>query len=164
MELLTPSLGLFFWAFLALGIVVFILKKTAFTPIIEALKEREESIENSLKAAQAAKEEMQALTADNEAILMEARDEKNSIIKEAKVAAEKIREDAAEKTKAEGAKMIEEAKREIENQKMAAMVEVKNLVGSVALEVAEKVIRKNLNDQNGHENFIKELVKDIKLN
>ena len=129
--------------------------------MINALKEREQSITEALEAADRAKEEMANLVADNEQLLIEAKDEKNNILKEAKEAKDKIVNEAKDQAKVEAAVIVSDAKREIDNQKNAAIAEVKNHVGALALEIAEKILRKKFESDDEQQKYIVELVDDL---
>lgn len=164
MELVTPGIGLVFWTTLAFLMLLFVLSKYAWRPILNALKERELNIEVALQQAEKARAEMAKLTADNEKLLAAAKEERAQILKEAKQVGEKIVEEAREKAKEEANKYLAEAKAEITTQKMAAMTEVKNQVGLLAIELSEKILRKELAGKDAQEKFAAELVNDIKLN
>ncbi len=164
MELLKPEFGLFFWTLCIFLVILFILSKFAWKPIVAALKEREEGINTALKSAENARAEMANLAADNQRILNEAKEEKAKIIKEAKEASERMRAVATDSAKAEAAKILADAKREIENQKNAALVDIKNQIGNLATEVAEKMIRKELKKDGEQMNYVNQLVGEIKLN
>ena len=158
------SYGLFFWQLIILLIVIFILGKFAWKPIINALEERENGITDALASAEKAKLEMARLTNENDQLLKEAREERDNILKEAKVLKDKIVAEAKEVAQVEGAKLVEQAKREIEDQKIKAMAEVKNQVSSLALDIARKVLTKEFEDQNKQEALVSDLLKDVKLN
>lgn len=158
------SYGLFFWQLIILLIVIVILGKFAWKPIVNALEERENNIANALDAAEKAKLEMERLTNENEQLLKEARAERDEILKEAKVLKDKIVADAKEEAQASGKKILEDAKREIEDQKNKALAEVKNQVSSLSLDIARKVLTKEFEDQGKQEAFVSDLLKDVKLN
>ena len=164
MDLLLPDLGLFFWTAIIFLIILFLLTKFAWKPVVKMLNERSEGINQALKSAEAPRAEMANLTADNQRILNEAKEEKSRIIKEAKDAAEKLRTMAADAAKADAAKILADAKREIENQKNAAMMDIKNQIGTLATEVAEKMIRKELKKDGEQMNYVNSLVNEMKLN
>ena len=164
MELLLPDTGLFIFQLVAFLLLLFILGKFAWKPILAGLKEREETIEGALKSAEKAKEEMQALQADNEKLLAEARAERDSLLKEAVAAANKIKEDAKAETSKITAKMIEDAKASIENEKRAALADVKTQVAALSLDITEKVLRTQLGDKKAQETLVDEYVKDLNLN
>ncbi len=164
MELLLPGLGLVFWTLLAFLVVFFILKKFAWKPILESLKERETGIATSIASAETMKAEMAALKSENEAVLAQARDERAKIIKEAKEVSDKMIADAKDKARAEFDRIVSEAQAAITQQKNAALTDVKNQVGNLVIEVAEKVLRRELSDKAVQENYIKELAEGVKLN
>jgi F-type H+-transporting ATPase subunit b len=163
MELVTPSIGLIVWQTLAFLLLVFLLGKFAWKPVLGAIKERERSIDDALEAAKKAKEEMARLTNENEALLKEARAERDVILKEAKQLKDQIVSDAKASAQAEGAKLIEKAKQEIDSQKAAALAEVKNQVAELSLQIAEKVLSKQLEDQKKQEALVSDLLKEVKL-
>ncbi|HVS95463.1 MAG TPA: F0F1 ATP synthase subunit B [Puia sp.] len=164
MDLLTPDLGLFVWNLLAFAILYFILRKTAWKPIIKSLKEREQGISDSLATAEKVRAEMAQLKNENEALLVRAREERAQLLKEARETKEKIINEAKEQAKTEAGKIIADARAAIETQKMAALTDVKNQVGNLVIEVAEKVLRRELKDQHAQESYITELSKEVKLN
>jgi F-type H+-transporting ATPase subunit b len=164
MELLLPKLGLIFWNLLAFLIVFFILKKFAWPQIIKALKQREESIANSLATAEKVRAEMAQMKSENEALLAKAREERGQILKEARDTKDKIINEAKEQAKVEANKIITEAQAAINAQKMAALTEVKNQVGNLVIEVSRKILKKELSGKDAQEAHIKELVDEVKLN
>ena len=162
-DIITPDPGLFIWTVFVFLILLWILNKFAFGPIKSAMKKREDSITDALAQAQKAREEMANMKADNEKILNEAREERSRMLREAKEARDLIVSEAREKANAEYNRIVEEAKGAINNQKMAAMIEIKNSVGNMVLEVSEKVLRRELNNKNDQEAYVKQLVDEIKL-
>jgi len=158
------SYGLFFWQLIILLIVILILGKYAWKPIVNALEEREKGIADALASAENAKLEMARLTNENEQLLKQAREERDLILKEAKDLKNKIVAEAKDVAQIEGSKLIEQAKREIEDQKLKAMAEVKNQVSSLSLEIARKVLTKEFEDPSKQESLVSDLLKDIKLN
>ena len=162
--LFRPELGFFLWSAIVFTIVYFVLYKKAIKPISEALKSRTDKIHDSLTQAEQAREEMKNLKADNERILQEAKEERIQTLKTAKEDATKIVEDAKEKAKAESKKILEETKLEINNEKMAALTEVKNKVGTLSIDIAEKVLTKELKDKNDQSSYIAELINQMDLN
>ena len=163
MELVTPEIGLVFWTTISFLIFLFILGKFAWKPILGAINEREISIENALMKAEAAKEEMERLTSENESLLREARAERDIILQEARKLKDKIVGDAKEAAQEEGAKMIEKARLEINMQKALAIADVKNQVASLSLEIADKVLRKQFEDASKQDALVTELLKEVKL-
>jgi F-type H+-transporting ATPase subunit b len=164
MELLTPSFGLLIWTFIAFLIVFFILAKFAWPAIIKGLKEREQSIAESLATAEKVKMEMAQMKSDNEALMRKAQEERAQMLKEAKETKDKIIGEAKEQAKTEANKIVAEAQAAIEQQKMAALTDVKNQVGQLVIEVAEKVLRKELSNKSEQEKYISDLAKEVKLN
>ena len=164
MQLLTPSFGLIIWTLLAFLIVFFILKKFAWKPILTALKERETGIANALATADKVKAEMASLKNENEAMMAQAREERAQMIKDAKEAGNKMISEAKEKARTEYDRIIGEAQVAIQQQKNAALTDVKNQVGNLVIEVSEKVLRRELANRGEQENFIKQLAEVVKLN
>ncbi|MRG47768.1 F0F1 ATP synthase subunit B [Chitinophaga sp. SYP-B3965] len=164
MDLLLPAFGLFTISLLIFIIVFLILKKFAWKPILSVLKEREDSITDSIATAERVKEEMAQMKAEHEHVLAEAKAERSMILKEAKEAKDKIISEAKATAQAEAKKIIQDASVAIENQKMAALTDVKNQVGNLVIEVAEKVLRKELSDKQNQEAYIKQLATEIKMN
>jgi F-type H+-transporting ATPase subunit b len=164
MELLTPGIGLVFWQIVVFVLLFILLAVFVWKPVTEALRAREGMIEDSLKAAELAKEEMEQIKADNEYLLQEARIERDEIIKKATEAANQIKEDAKAETKKISDKMIGDAKSAIETEKKAALGEVKNLVSSLSLEIAERVIREKLADDKAQKALVEKFVKEVKVN
>jgi F-type H+-transporting ATPase subunit b len=164
MSLINPGFGLIIWMAISLLIVLFILKKYAWKPIMNALKEREGSIEDSLRAADKAREEMKELKLDNEKLLRDAKDERDALLREARVIKEKIIEDAKERAGREANNIVESAKKRIENEKKAALVEIKNTIATTAIEISEKILREEFKDKKKQAAFIKEMLKETRLN
>ncbi|MCT4624398.1 MAG: F0F1 ATP synthase subunit B [Schleiferiaceae bacterium] len=164
MGLVTPELGTFIWMFLAFAIVLFILKKFAWKPILNALREREESIEDALRSAERAKEEMAELKADNERILQEARKEREAVLVEAREMGDKIVSEAKQKATQEADKIIESARVSIEGEKSAALNEIKSQVANLSVEIAEKILRQQFADDQQQKEYFKKLMDEVKLN
>jgi F-type H+-transporting ATPase subunit b len=164
MDLITPGSGLIFWQLFGFLGLLFILIKFAWKPMLAALEERESSIENALKAAESARNEMANLKADNEKLLAEARLERDVILRKAQEASVKMIDDAKNEALKVTAQQIENAKAVIETEKKAALTEVKNQVAILTLEVAEKLLRRNLTDEKAQKALVDEFIKDIKLN
>ena len=163
-SLLDVALGLFSWNLIAFIVVFFILKKYAWKPILNSLNERETGIAEAIAAADKAKAEMAQLKSENEAILAQAREERAKIVKEAKEQADKMFAESKEKAKAEYDRIVADAQLAITQQKNAALVDVKNQVGSLVIEVAEKVLMKELSNKDAQEAYIKSLTENVKLN
>lgn len=164
MDLISPDLGLVIWQFIGFAILFVILAKYAWKPILSALEEREGTIEASLFEAEKARMEMANLVAENEALLQEARVERDEILKSANEYAAKLMEEAKGEAAKAGAKMIEEAKAVIETEKQAALADVKIQVAELSLQVAEKLLRQTLSDDASQKKLVEQFVKDIKLN
>jgi F-type H+-transporting ATPase subunit b len=164
MELLLPDLGLLFWTLLAFLIVFFILKKYAWPAIVKGLTDRENSITESLASAEKVKTEMAQLKSENENLLAKAREERALMLKEAKETKDKIVNDAKDEAKAAAAKIIADANASIQQQKMAALTDLKNQIGKLVIETSEKVLRKELSNKAETENYIKTLATEVKLN
>jgi len=164
MELVTPDIGMVFWTSVTFLLLVFLLGKFAWKPIIGAINEREQSIDQALRKAESAKQEMAQLTKENDELLKAARAERDLILKEAKELKEQIVKDAKTKAQEEGAKMIEKAKLEIDHQKVLAMTEVKSQVSTLALDIARKVLHEGYKDKANQNDLVNDLLKDLKLN
>ncbi len=162
--LVSPDPGLFIWSTVAFILLFFLLSKFAWKPIVQALDERERSIEDALSKAQKAKEEMAKLTSENELLLKQARIERDEILKQAKELKDQIVSDAKTSAQTEGAKMIEKARQEIENQKISAMAEVKSQVATLSLQIAEKVLHNQFQDKDKQNALVADLLKQVKLN
>lgn len=164
MELVKPDLGLMFWMLVMFSIVLFILGKYAWPAIIKALREREHTIQNSLKAAEKARQEMEQLKADNEVVLKEARRERDNIIQAARQSRDQMLDEAKKQSVEEGKKLIEQAYQAIENEKEAALKEIRGLVADLSLDIAEKVLREKLKDDREQKQLIEKLLREIKVN
>lgn len=164
MELVTPGIGLLFWMLLSFTIVLVLLKKFAWKPILKMLKEREDSIDSALKSAENARKEMESLQAGNEKIIGEAIQERDRLMREARELKDQIVGEAKKHAAFEAEKMINAALETIVNEKEAVMTDLKNQVARISIEVAEKILRKELASDENQIKYIKELTKDIKLN
>lgn len=164
MDLLTPELGLFFWTLIAFLAVFFILRKFAWKPILNSLGEREKGIAESIAVAERVKGEMSQLKSENEKLMADAREERATMLKEAKEMKDRIISEAKEQAKTEANKIIADAQQQIIQQKNAALTEVKNEIGGLAVAVAGKILRKELSSSDGQDAYMKMLAEDIKLN
>jgi F-type H+-transporting ATPase subunit b len=164
MELVKPEFGLVFWMTVSFLIVVFILRKFAWGPILSSLKERETSIEDALNAAKKAKDEVANMKAENEQLLKQARNERDMMLKEARDTKDAIVNEARAKAQTEADRMIAAARESIQNEKMAAITELKNQVATLSIEIAEKVIRQQLASDEKQKALVNDLLKDVKLN
>lgn len=156
--------GLFFWQILIFVGLIFLLKKFAWKPILDAVNEREEGIKNALLSAENARQEMQNLQADNQRILNEARAERDAMLKEAREMKEKMITDSKNEAQAQGQKMIEQAKAAIESEKNAAMAELKSQVSTLSLSIAEKLLKEELSNKEAQTKLVEKMLGDIKLN
>lgn len=159
-----PTPGLAIWSLIIFLLFWIILGKFAFKPITEALEKRENDIQSALDSAKKAKEEMTNLKAENEKILTEAREEKSRIINEAKEIKIQTISEAKEKAKEEANRIILSAKSEIDNQKKTAIAEIKTQVGGMAIEIAEKLVKRELRSNSDHDAYVKTLVDEFNLN
>ena len=159
-----PTPGLAFWSLLIFLLFWFIMYKLAFKPIAQSLAKREDDIQGALDQAKIAREEMSNMKAENERLLAEAREERAKILTEAKEAKAAILAEAKIKAKEEASKIMQSAMQEIDNHKKAAMIEVKNEIGILATQIAEKVIRKELKGEAQHEGYVNTLIKEMNLN
>lgn len=164
MELLVPEIGLVILQTIAFLLLMFLLAKFAWKPVLAAIKEREQSIDEALNKAELAKQEMTRLTAQNEELMKEARSERDRILKEAKVLKDSILHEAKNQAHTEGVKLIEKAKIEIENQKKAALAELKSQVSNLSIEIAERILRNQLEDKAKQQDLVASLLKDVELN
>jgi F-type H+-transporting ATPase subunit b len=164
MELLVPEFGLVIFQIIAFLLLMFILGKFAWKPVLASIKEREQSIDEALNKAELAKQEMTRLTAQNEELMKEARAERDLILKEAKTLKDNIVNEAKTQAQTEGSKLIEKARVEIENQKKAALAELKAQVSTLSLDIAERVLRKQLEDKDKQQELVSNLLKDVELN
>lgn len=164
MALLTPAFGLFFWTLIAFLVVFFLLKKFAWKPILNALNDREKNIADSIASAERIKAEMANMQSEHETLLQQAREERMQLLREAKETKDKIINEAKDAAKEEANKIMQESRMQIENEKNAAMIDVKNKIGTLVIEVAEKVLRKEMTNREEHNRYIHTLAQEIKLN
>jgi F-type H+-transporting ATPase subunit b len=156
--------GLFFWQIIIFVGLIFLLKKFAWKPILDAVNEREEGIKNALLSAENAKKEMQNLQADNQRILQEARLERDNMLKEAREMKEKMIADAKTEAQASGLQMIQQAKTAIEAEKNAAMADIKSHVSNLSVEIAEKLLKSELTNKDSQMQLVEKMLADAKLN
>jgi len=161
--LLTPAFGTVVWATIAFLVVMFLLRKMAWGPILTALKEREESIATALNEADKARSEMSALQADNERLLQEARAERDSMLREAREMADKLVADAKGKAKEEAAREAESAREAIATERKAAVAELKSEVAKLSVSIAEQLIRAELADAGKQEALVSKLIDESPL-
>lgn len=158
------SVGLFFWQTLLFVVLIFVLKKYAWSPILSAVEDREEGIKNALKSAENAKAEMQALNADNERILAEARLERDVLLKEAREIKGNIINEAKEQANVEADKILTSAKEQISTEKMKAITELKNTVAELSIDMATMVIKSELKDADKQKQLVTDALKEAELN
>lgn len=163
MGFVTPDYGTIFWMLIIFGIVLFILKKFAWAPILNALKEREESIADALSSADKARREVAGLKASNDQILAEARRDKELILKEAREIKDKMIAEARVLANAETQKGIESARQQIQAEKVAAINDIKTQVAELSVTIAEKIIRKQLDNPNDQKLLVEDLLKELEL-
>lgn len=164
MELITPGIGLLFWMLVTFSILLYILGKYAFPPILRALKEREKTIEEALKAADKAREQMAQMKADNERLMEQARREREKMLAETREIKERILSEAREQATEERKKIIESAKAQIASEKAAAIGEIRNLVASLSVDVAEKILRRKLEEDKEQQKLIDDYLRSVKAN
>ncbi len=164
MELLNAPIGLLFWTLVAFLLTLWILGKFVWKPLIKSLSEREKGITDSVQAAETVKKEMAQFKSENEALLAKARDERAIMMREAKETRDKIIADAKEQARQETNKIVSDAQAVIDQQKMAAITDLKNNVGKLVIEVSEKVLRRELNNKAAHEQYIQQLAHNAELN
>ena len=157
------SIGLFFWQTVIFVCLIFLLKKYAWKPILDSVNEREEGIKNALLSAEKAKEEMASLQSDNEQTLKKARLERDGLLKEAREIKQKLIDDAKNEASAEAKKILIQAQETIKSEKNAAIVDLKNQVANLSVEIAEKVLKEKLSNNKSQMELVKELVKDVSL-
>lgn len=164
MELIKPSFGLIFWMLVAFLTLLFVLGKFAWKPIMNALSEREKSISDALDAAKRTKEEMAQIQADNQRILAEARNERDILLKEARDTKDKIISEAKSKAQEEADRLIKIARENIQNEKMAAITDLKNQVANLSVDIAQKLLTEELASSEKQKTLIKALLENVNLN
>lgn len=164
MELLTPGTGLIIWQTFVFVLLFILLSKLAWKPILSSLKERESSIQNALDTAEKARAEMAKLTADNETLLKQAREERDKILREAREASNRLKDEAVTEAKRTSEKIIDDARAAINIEKQAALKEVRVQVAMFSLQVAEKLMKKNLAGDKEQKELVEGYIKDLKLN
>jgi len=164
MELLTPSIGNIFWTAVVFLLLVVLLKAFAWKPILAAVKEREDNIQDALNQAKLAKKEMETLKADNERIMREAKIERDAILKEAREIKERIVAEAKDAAKSEGDKLIEAAKQTITAEKNAAMADIKNQIGALSVNIAESILKQKLDNSEAQNELVQNYLNKSNLN
>lgn len=159
-----PEIGLLLWSVFIFALVWIFIGRFAFKPIANALKDREASIEQALNAAEVAREEMAKMQAENEVLLAAAREERTKMLRESKEIGERMIKDAEEKAKQQGARLISDARQEIIQQKNVAVSELKNEAAKLSLDIAAKVLRRELASPAEQEAYVKQLIDEVKLN
>ena len=164
MDLVTPDVGLLFWTVISFFVLLFLLRKFAWKPIVGTVNDREKSIREALDSAENARLEMENLQADNERILKEARAEREAMLKEARELKAKIVADAKDEAQEQASKMIEQAQTAIASEKKSAMAELKNHVAGLSVEIAEKMVREELSNKDKQLKLVDEMLGEAKLN
>ena len=164
MSLVTPAIGLMFWTCIIFTLLMLLLRKFAWKPILTAVDDRNEQINSALKAADKARLEIENLNNDNERILLEAKSERDQLLKEARDIKDNIINEAKEKASNEAENILNAAKSQIENEKMKAITELKNSVAVLSIDIAEKVLKNELKEKSNQEDFINSILKNSELN
>ena len=164
MELVTPAIGLVFWMLVTFLSILFLLKKFAWKPILKMIKEREDSIENALQSAEKAKLEMKALQAGKERILAEAIAERENLLKDARDTKDAIIAEAKTKAKEQADRLVAQAMEIINNEKLAAITELKNQVATLSIDIAEKILKEHLSSDDKQNTLVNNLMKEVSLN
>ena len=164
MSLVTPAIGLMFWTCIIFTLLIILLRKFAWKPILTAVDDRNEQINSALKAADKARLEIENLNNDNERILLEAKSERDQLLKEARDIKDNIINEAKEKASNEAENILNAAKSQIENEKMKAITELKNSVAVLSIDIAEKVLKNELKEKSNQEDFINSILKNSELN
>ena len=162
--LVSPGLGVIFWMLVSFGILVFILMKWGWPVVLKALKEREKTIGDQLNSAEQVKREMAALKADNERLLNEAKMQRDEILRNARLAGEQLIEEARTKATVEADRIVENARENINYEKLKAMHDLKNQIGTLSIEIAEKLMRAELEDKAKANNFVSRELENAHLN
>ena len=157
------SFGLFFWQLLIFVGLIFLLKKFAWKPILDSVNEREDSIKEALSSAEEAKKQMQSLKEDNQKILQEAKMERDNLLKEAKNKGLKIVEYAKEEARSEADKILKDVQERIQNEKKSVIKDLKNQVAQFSLDIAEKIIERELEDKKKQDEVVKKMLKDLSI-
>ena len=164
MPLISPDAGLIIWMTLSFLILLVLLRVFAWKPVLKMLRDREEKINAALNEANLAREQMKQLTADNERLLLEAKDERDAILNEARKVSQKMYDDAKTKAQEEGQRIIAAAKEDILIEKQKAIAEIRNTIAEISLEIAEKVIENEFSDKQKHQQYINKRVEALHFN
>ncbi len=163
MNLITPEFGLLFWQTITFLVLLLLLGRFAWKPIMSSLREREETIEGALRSAELARQEMTKLRADNERLLDEARAERDAMMRKAQQTADAIVEEAKNKAAAESNRIVESARAAIQSERQAAIDDIRRQVATLSVDIAEKVIRRQINSDPQQRQLVDQFVKDIHL-
>lgn len=164
MDLITPEIGLFFWQTIVFLVLILVMSKFAWKPILGAIKQRETSINDALESAESARKEMQNLQADNEKLLQEARAERDAILKEAREIKERVIAEASTEAQAKADKIVAQAQVVIQNEKNAAVAEIKDQVATLSIQIAEKIVREELSSKEKQQRLVEQMLDDVTLN
>jgi F-type H+-transporting ATPase subunit b len=164
MELLTPGTGLIIWQTFVFLLLVFLLGKLAWKPILSSLKEREQSIQEALDTAEKARLELSKLKSDNESLLKQAREERDKLLREAREASNRLKDEAQAEAKKAADKIIDDARTTIGIEKQAALKEIKIQVATFSIEVAERLLKEKLANDKAQKELVQKYVNDIKVN
>jgi F-type H+-transporting ATPase subunit b len=163
MELVQPGIGLIFWMTVAFAMLIWILAKFAWKPIMKGLKEREQTIDDALNAANKAREEMKELKFSNEQLLKEAKEERDNLMREARKIKESIIENARLKADEEAQRIIENARESIQFEKLAAIHDMKNQLALLSIEIAEKILKEELTLKDKQKELVTRLINEVKF-
>jgi F-type H+-transporting ATPase subunit b len=164
MDLINPDIGLIIWMTISFLILLFLLGKFAWKPVLKMLNEREEKINAALNEANLAREQMKQLTADNERLLMEAKEERDAILNEARKVSQKMYEDAKAKAQEESQRILASAKDDINVEKQKALTDIRNMIAEISLEIAEKVVEHELSDKQKHQQYVNNRIEKLTFN
>ncbi len=162
MELVSPGIGVIFWMTLSFGIVLWLLGKYAWKPIMKSLQEREESIDKALHEADQARKDLEGLKISNEELLKETKEERDEIINQAREIKEKLIGEARDKANDEANRIVESAKKSIGHEKMAAMIDLKNQIAELSIEIAEKLLEHELSNKKRRKEYVEQLIREAK--
>ena len=164
MEIIKPSFGLIFWMLISFGILFFILAKYAWPIISKSIADREQKIEEQLAAAAQAREDMKNLKSEHQALLTLAKEERDTILADARKLRDKLYDEAKDKADEEAQQIIKDAKKAINFEKMKAMTEMKNEIANMSIEIAEKILRQELADKDKQEKLVDKWINEVNLN
>ncbi|HHU47658.1 MAG TPA: F0F1 ATP synthase subunit B [Bacteroidales bacterium] len=164
MEIIKPSFGLIFWMLIGFGILFFILAKYAWPIISKSIADREQKIEEQLAAAAQAREDMKNLKSEHQALLTLAKEERDTILADARKLRDKLYDEAKDKADEEAQQIIKDAKKAINFEKMKAMTEMKNEIANMSIEIAEKILRQELADKDKQEKLVDKWINEVNLN